>query len=138
MGTWGAGTFDDDIACDWLEDLFDSDPIAFFRQCLDLTGIRHLEHLACIGVVCTAEVIHAHVCKPRSGLPEVVDLWVDEHRSLDLTPLVPHAVSSLRRVIDPDSAMHQMWDDSQAMYRQWLDHILELLRRLEEVSVKQI
>lgn len=136
MGTWGSGSFDDDIACDWLEDLFDSDPIAFFRQCLDLSGIDQLEHLACVGVVCTAEVLHAHARTPRDGLPEVVQVWVNEYRQLDLSALIPQAIDGLRRVVHPDSEMHQLWEDSQDAYHDWVDHMLDLLNRLEDVAVE--
>ncbi len=69
MGTWGLGTFDDDIARDWLEDLHDSDPVAFFRHCLDLTGHDDLEYLACVGVVCTAEIIQGLVANHARGFP---------------------------------------------------------------------
>ncbi len=131
MGTWGLGTFDDDIACDWLEDLHDSDPIAFFTECLDLSGLDFLEFLACVGVVCTAEIFHGLLIGPRDGLPHEAHQWISDHRNLSVSPLVPAAIRGLRCVMGPDSEMHQLWEDNEDLYRDWFTQISELLTRLE-------
>ncbi len=131
MGTWGPGTFDDDIACDWIEDLYDSDPIAFFIACLNLDGIEIPEQLACVGVACTAETLHALVCGPRDGLPEALHQWREDHRELDVRFMLPSACDGLRRVLDPRSAMHVMWADNQPMYGEWLEKTEDLLSRLD-------
>lgn len=133
MGTWGLGTFEDDIACDWIEDLYDSDPIAFFIECLNLDGLEVLEHLACVGVVCTAEILHCLVCDARDHLPEAVHQWCADHADLDVRFLIPAACEGLRRVLDPRSAMHVMWADNSPMYASWLQKISDLLVRLETV-----
>lgn len=131
MGTWGLGTFEDDIACDWLEDLHDSDPIAFFTHCLDLTGHDYLEFLACVGVVCTAEVLHGLVCQPRPGLPSTVHAWIDHHKTLNVTPLMPAAIAGLHRVISPKSQMYDLWEDDAVRFDDWKRQIGDLLNRLE-------
>jgi Domain of unknown function (DUF4259) len=136
VGTWGPGTFDDDIACDWLEDLYDSDPIAFFVKCLDLQGEVYLEFLACVGVVCTAEVLHALICGPRKGLPEGVHQWIALHPKLPVMPLVPDAIASLRRVIGPDSEMQARWEDNEDDYEKWSAMMEGLLQRLEAVILR--
>jgi hypothetical protein len=136
MGSWGLGTFDDDIACDWLEDLHDSDPIAFFTQCLDLTGHDDLEYLACVGVVCTAEILHAVLAEPREGLPAVARQWIGAHRQLEALPLAAAAISGLRRVICPSSEMHQLWEDNEKMHDAWMRQIKDLLTRLEATMAR--
>ncbi len=127
MGSWGPQTFDDDLACDWLEDLLDSDPIAFFDHCLDLTGLEALGMLACIGVVCTSEMIHGLICQPRNGMPEAAYRWLDRHRSLavPVTALVPQAIEGIDRVLKPDSAMHLQWDDAGELER-WQSELTAL------------
>ncbi|MFK8113327.1 MAG: DUF4259 domain-containing protein [Rubripirellula sp.] len=137
MGTWGLGTFDDDIACDWLEDLHESDPIAFFVQCLDLDGDDYLEFLACIGVVCTAEVIHAVICGPRKRVPEAVHQWIQHHPDLSVIALVPDAISGLRRVLGSDSEMLQRWEDNEPMFDDWIKSIEDLIQRLQSALVKK-
>lgn len=131
MGTWGPGTFEDDIACDWVEDLFESDPIAFFVQCLDLEGESYLEFLACVGVVCTAEVISALLCGARRGLPEAIRQWVASNDTLNVLPLVPSAIEGLRRVAGDESEMQQRFEDNQEMYEPWLELVDDLIQRLQ-------
>mgnify|MGYP001816227907 CR=1 FL=1 len=131
MGSWGLGTFEDDIACDWLEDLHDSDPIAFFVQCLDLSDLQYVQFLACVGVVCTAEIIHALLCEPRNGLPESAHQWLGAHQGLHVLPLIPDTIAGLRRVMGPDSEMRELWEDNQELYEDWMIQISDLLKRLE-------
>jgi hypothetical protein len=133
VGTWGLGTFEDDIACDWLEDLHDSDPIAFFTACLDLEGIEELDYLACIGVVCTAEILCAHTAQPRQSLPESAKAWLVNHRELALNGFLPSCVTGLYRVIDPTSEMSMRWEDGVENFEAWKNHILDLHHRLESV-----
>ena len=132
MGSWGPATFEDDIACDWLGDLHESDPIAFFVHCLDLEDLQYVEHLACIGVVCTAEMVHSLTCQPRAGLPEVAYRWLKENQGLDVVRLIPDTIAGLHRVLGPDSEMHEMWEDSGHLHI-WEAKTSDLLRRLESV-----
>jgi hypothetical protein len=136
MGTWGLGTFEDDIARDWLEDLYDSDPFAFFSHCLDLTGHDYLEFLACVGIVCTAEVLHGLVCGPREGLPSGVHDWIDSHNTLNVTHLMPTAIAGLRRVIGPDSQMRDLWEDDASRFDDWKQQVGDLRNRLELALAK--
>ncbi len=133
MGTWGIGSFEDDIAVDWLEDLYDSDPIAFFRHCLDLTDHTYLEHMACVGVVCTAEMIHGLLRSPRSGLPEAAREWFDQHRDLPVQSLVLEAIIGMGRVLGPDSEMVELWQDEGDRFDAWRSHQRDLIERLEAV-----
>ncbi|MGI9474960.1 MAG: DUF4259 domain-containing protein [Rubripirellula sp.] len=127
MGSWGFRTFEDDIACDWLEDLYDSAPIAFFIQCLDLEGHDYLEFLACVGVVCTAEMLHGIARQPRQRLPEVAYHWCETHRDLDVQSLLPQAVEGMQRVLGSHSEMHQQWEDDADRYKTWMQHHQELI-----------
>lgn len=113
MSSWGHRTFDDDIALDWLEDLHESEPIAFFRHCLDLTDQQDLCFLACVGVVCTAEVIHAIIATPRLGMPVSAKEWCCNQESIQqsATELVPQAITALDRVLQDSSEMWVRWSD---------------------------
>ena len=133
MGSWGYRTFEDDIAIDWLEDLHDSDPIAFFEQCLDLSGSEYVEFLACVGVVCTAEMIHSLLSEPRPGLPEAAHQWLHEHHGLNAFRFVPQTILSLQRIMGPNSEMHGLWEDNEESYESWMSQMNDLLNRLESV-----
>ncbi|TWU47125.1 DUF4259 domain-containing protein [Rubripirellula reticaptiva] len=128
MGSWGPRTFEDDIACDWLEDLLDSDPIAFFDHCLDLSEPGALGMLACVGIVCTAEMIRGLLCGPREGLPEAAHRWLERNNSLDVLvqSLVPSTVDGLDRVLNDDSEMYQQWEDAGPELDAWRRQIESL------------
>ena len=127
MGSWGYRTFEDDTACDWLEDLYDSEPRAFFRKCLDLDGHDYLESLACIGVVCTAEILHGLIWQPRQGLPEAAYRWCEAHGELEIHEFIPQAVIGMQRVIGPHSEIRQQWEDDGDRYEIWMRHQQELI-----------
>jgi len=133
MGAWGPGTFEDDLAVDWLEDLFESDPEAFFAACLDLSGLDDLPYLACIGVLCTAEMIHSLVREPRDDLPGAARRWTRDHRNLNVDRFVASALIGLDRVADERSEMHERWLDHAEQYGQWRSRIDDLIKRLEAV-----
>ena len=131
MGAWGSGTFEDDVACDWLEDLYDSDPIALFRECLDLSDQGdYIEYVACVGVICTAEMIHGLLQGPREGLPAAALEWLPEHEALDVRPLLPPAIAAVRRVLGEGSEMREMWADESERYGEWTKTTDDLLQRL--------
>ena len=128
MGTWGLGTFEDDVACDWLEDLGDSDPYSFFAHCLDLRDQHEVVgYVACVGVVRTAEMLIGLLAKPREGLPEAAYEWLGEHEALEVLSLVPEAVMGLRLVLATSSEMHQLWADDGQRYGQWQARIGEMI-----------
>ncbi len=132
MSSWGVGTFDDDIACDWLEDLFESDPVAFLRHCLDLSGHEYLEHLACVGVVCSAEVVLGLCASPRPDLPEAVYVWLNRHGSINGDDFLAAALTGLRRVTGPKSEMRERWEDHVEWRDQWKSSMADLDSRLAE------
>ena len=131
MGPWGFGTFEDELACDWLEDLFDSDPVAFFAHCLDLEGLDYLEYLAGIGVICTSELVHGLADRPRAGLPQAALDWIEAHRGLEVASFLPLTVSAMRRVIGSESELSVRWEDNEQWCDEWFRHASELLRCLE-------
>lgn len=131
MGAWGSGTFEDDIACDWLEDLYDSDPLAFFRECLDLDGqVDYLEYVACIGVICTAEMIHGLLHQPRAGLPSAAINWLRENQGLSVRPLIPQTIVAMQQVLGDHSELREMWEDESQRCREWIQTTDDLLQRL--------
>ncbi len=129
MSSWGARSFEDDFACDWLEDLNDSDPFAFFAHCLDLPEQKGLSFLACIGVRCSSEMIFGILDGPRDGLPEQALTWLESNRELDaeIKPLLPVAAEALLRVLQSDSAMEIKWRDAGPVhYDAWHEEMTEL------------
>ena len=133
MSSWGYQTFEDGIACDWLEDLHDSDPIAFFMKCLDLQGLDYFDFLACIGVVCTSEMLRGVITGPRAGLPDAAAGWCEQHRDLNCKFLVPRAINALKLVLSDRSEMWVRWDDDADRFDCWMEHQQELIEEMRNI-----
>ena len=129
MGAWGPGTFEDDIASDWIEDLNDSDPIAFFRECLNLPATGPLDYVACIGVTCTSHIIAALLDGDRNQIPDQGQSWFDANDSLDVQSLVLCCLEGLRRVTDEESDLRIVWEDSDD-FQSWLANLQRINHRL--------
>lgn len=130
MAPWGFETFQDELACDWLEDLFDSDPIAFLTHCLDLERLDYIEYLAGIGVLCSAEIIHGLCAQPRVCLPRLAQDWLVTCQDLDVSNLLPAAIAGMDRVIGTKSEMRERWEDNEQWSDEWFRHQAELLHLL--------
>ena len=138
MSSWGHRTFEDDIALDWLEDLHESEPLAFFRHCLDLSDQHELTYLACVGVVCTAEMIHSIITEPRPGMPEAARVWVAEQDDVEiaLRGLVPSTIEALDRVLCKTSEMTLRWQDAgETHYGTWYGEVASLKNELAKIAV---
>ena len=131
MHPWGIETFRDEIACDWLEDLFDSEPVAFLAQSLDLGDAPDLHYLACTGVLCAAELIHAKHSHNNSRIPEILKNWIRRQQELDLSHFILPAMNSLRQVLTSDSELPERWRDNERDGDLWLRHKLKLVDLLE-------
>ena len=137
MSSWGPRSFEDDFACDWLEDLHESDAFSFFAHCLDLSDQEELNFLACIGVRCTCEILVAVIDEPRPGMPEKALRWTQENSTLatELKALMPHCLESIDRVLLSGSAMQLKWHDAGPVhYEIWCDEMSDLRQRLVELN----
>ena len=100
MHPWGILTFEDEIACDWIEDLNDSDPVVFLAHCLDLGNAKSLNYLACVGVLCTAELIIAGFVPNNRVHPRSIQRWITENPEVDLKAFTLQAIAGLRKVLN--------------------------------------
>lgn len=138
MNIWETGPFEDDLAIDWLEDLHDSDAMAFFRHCLDLTDTNDLHHLACIGVLCSSAMIAGLLSdSPALPLPPSATDWLADHQALksEAPSLIVDAIGGLRQVLAPESEMAVRWQDrGEAMYAQWRRDVEQIMTLLQTVQ----
>jgi len=138
MHPWGIHTFEDEIARDWIEDLNDSDPVVFLAHCLELGDTNDLNYLACVGVLCTAELIHASYAPQSRPYPDAVKLWMTEHQDLDFKSLTLRAIAALRQILNPHSdfglrsELLERWMDHEKLGTEWLEDKQNLLRLLED------
>lgn len=139
MGAWGIQTFEDDHNLDWFDDLTDEEkPLAFFKECLDLSEIDddEMEYMPCTGVLCTAVMIDALLNGPTDDLPENVLKWLEENKKLKVAKLVPDAISGRDRLLQDGSEMNDTWKEEEDLYPKWRKQVLDLKDRLEKLSTK--
>lgn len=127
MGAWGAGTFDNDDALDWLDDLVDGADDAI-RDALESTGAEPLEAPDASSALAAAEVVAAALGRPAADLPGEVSDWLqasDARSAAALAPLARQAVERVRA----NSELKDLWEESDPA--KWTAAVDDLRKRLE-------
>ena len=131
MGAWGADSFENDDALDWLADFCD-DPeenviLAALRQVADAGDGDYLEATDCAAGVAAAEVVAAlkgatrYVPEDVKGCLDASHIKPDEH-------LVETALRALARVRS-NSELKELWDESGGG-AEWNEALSDLESRL--------
>ena len=115
MGAWDIGPFDNDDAADWLYALEASSDISTIAAALGVItdiGAEYLEAPDCWNALAAVEVVAAIRGHPVADLPDNAKAWVEAHRELALSSLVPTAQAVIQR-IRHDSEFKELWDESE-------------------------
>ena len=56
--------------------------------------------------------------------------WINTHKGVNATLLKEKAVAALRRFIQPDSELYELWSDNKEMFPKWKDSIEQTIGRL--------
>jgi hypothetical protein len=115
MGAWGAGSFDNDDAHDWLGDLEEAEDAELLRETLgtvaDLADDDYAEGPECSAAIAAAEVVAAGRGNPARKLPDEVGRWLRSHPLDDADrDLAVRAVARVRRA----SELKELWDEGDA------------------------
>ena len=147
MGTWDFGSFENDIASDWVwglqpakKSLFGklkSDPFEYPSKAIGavLNAKEYIEGPECDEATAAAECIAAALGNPLANLPDDVIKW---HSSLKgLKPsgeLIQETIAAIKRIRnDEQSEARALWSEGQDDGQpdpQWLSSIDNLLSRL--------
>jgi hypothetical protein len=132
MGTWGRGTFDDDTACDWLDELqVAGDLISFLKNSITGSPIdEYLEYDSCIAILGAAEIIAGVLAGPRSDLHEDALEIIHQLDSDTVRPLARLAAEGVSRVLQKNSELDELWSENEEEYPLWRTSLEELERRL--------
>ncbi|HXI69343.1 MAG TPA: DUF4259 domain-containing protein [Verrucomicrobiae bacterium] len=150
MGAWGAGSFQNDWALDWLGDLRESGNSLLIVETLSrvvqhggtkysppsllerLRGRRHhtdwLDADVSSGALAAAEIVAAWLGHPPAKLPDGVIEWVQQHLSSlnpDIVPLARQAVNIVRT----NSELKDLWEEGDAT--EWHQVVQDLDKRLQ-------
>lgn len=133
MGAWGIGIFENDDAVEWLDELQASaDSSVLLQTTLEETenGDEYLEAPEGIQILCAGEIIAALQGQSAPDLPDAARDWVQEHKSLDVSSLIPIATRKIDQVLDDSSELCQLWQENKADYPAWSESVLSLKTRL--------
>jgi uncharacterized protein DUF4259 len=131
MGAWGAGSFDNDDAMDWVVGLAEGSVDNVLRQALApvaSTGDRYLEAPDCSIAIAAAEAVAAARGHPAASLPEDLANWVAKKPTV-ATDLVGLARAAVDRVVSK-SELKDLWDESDSP-DDWRAAVNELRKRLD-------
>jgi len=131
MGAWGAGSFENDDAMDWVIELAASSGDAVLHEALvpiASSEDRYLEAPDCSVAIAAAEAVAAARGHPSESLPEEVAGWVDA-KPIVATELAVLARTAVERIVDK-SELRDLWDESDSA-EAWQDAMTDLRKRLE-------
>jgi hypothetical protein len=131
MGSWGAGSFENDDALDWAADLEESRGTKLVKQALREVvdaGDGYLEADAAARGIAAAEVVAGLNDAPGDDLPEEVENWIEEQRgrsNVDLSPLALEVLARVRTKCE----LWDLWQES-ADVKTWVEGLTKLEERL--------
>src|SRR6266576_1966142 len=131
MGAWGAGSFENDDAMDWVINLTDQTGDAVLREALTPAARaddRYLEAPDCSIAIAAAEAIAAARDHPHASLPAEVVGWVDKKPAVTMD-LVVLARSAVDRIVRK-SELRDLWDESDSADA-WRAAMTDLRSRLD-------
>jgi hypothetical protein len=117
MGAWGAGSFENDDALDFLADFEDRPCVARIEAALDaatsLDDDDYLESHECCVALAAAELVVAAKRAPPEGQefePATAASLEQEMNATELARLAAQALAAVYRIAD-DSELKELWDD---------------------------
>jgi hypothetical protein len=134
MGAWGAGSFENDTALDWVWDLKESTDLHVVEAAISdvLNCGDYLDSdVGCTGVA-AAEVIAALRNKPMDGLPEEVSQWVETHKVVPSDTLVKDCLAAVDKIRNDDiSELKELWEEGGDPPTEWYSALDNLAARLQ-------
>ena len=136
MGAWGAGVFDDDAAMDAVDELLSlEDPRDRMKEVfLEASEAVEVDYENGCAVLVAASIIDAMEQGPghlSSMLEDITEneLPTESWEGLDFGGLKVHAVNAVRKVIDGDSELRDLWQEG-GSYTVWADEPRQIMERL--------
>jgi hypothetical protein len=133
MGAWGAKSFENDDAMDWIAEIEESTDTEPMKEALEavMEGEgEYLEAPECSITLAAAEVIAALKGAPSPDLPVEVNDWVGNHKQNVSSGLIELALKAINR-IKTDSELKELWDET-GDATEWYQAVCDLEMRLKQ------
>ena len=133
MGAWGADSFENDDAADWLGDFCDKPDKTFIVSALsqisEMSADDYLEASDCCAGIAAAEIMAALKGSPNSNLSDEAKSCVSQLKFTVDQNLTILAVNAMER-IRTNSELKELWDESESP-DEWYDAMGNLIERLK-------
>lgn len=132
MSIRGHGSFENDDAQEWLQELARSSDTSLLKEAFETVAEEYeedeyVEATDCLPAVAAAEVVAALAGRPAAALPDIVTTWVK-----DKPPASPKLIKRARRAMEvvlTKSELREVWEESDRLPR-WKAAMKDLLERL--------
>ena len=131
MGAWGAGTFENDDAMDWVYELEEEGLKAVAAALKPVAAAKpkdYIEAPDASNALAAAEVVAALSGKPAKKLPEEVTAFVKSAKAKPDAGLLESARKAVARV-QTSSELKELWDDGENP-KEWAAAVADLASRL--------
>lgn len=134
MGTWGAGTLDNDTAVDWMYGLGEVFDLSLIEGTLDralAVGSGYLEAPDAEEALAAAEAVARMLGNfgVRNDYTQTMDDWVAYMNRLPPDALVDKAQRIVARIQQPPSELLERWSKSDKS-EAWTRSLVDLAKRL--------
>ena len=130
MGAWGAGTFENDDAMDWVYELEEEGLKSVTAALKAVAGAKpkdDVEAPDASSALAAAEVVAAMNGKPAPSLPEEVEAWLKGNKSKPDAALLDLARKAVARA--KSSELQELWAEGEEP-EQWNAGVDDLAARL--------
>ncbi len=130
MVAWGAKSFENDDALDWLADLCEGKTFEPIRKAFQfvLESEEYLEAPECGYAIAAAEIVAGLRGAAAPDLPDTAGDWLKGRSVPPDDPLIPRARQALDRV-RTESELKELWDEA-SNAGEWYETLDDLEKRL--------
>lgn len=137
MGVWGVGSFDNDMALDWMFDFGENDFRLIDRTLAGVAAMLDTDDLTvdeASEVLAAAECVAAAGNYPTIELPDELQEWLNANNPITLKPdFVAMARKAVQRV-KTRSELQALWDETDEA-EAWHTAVADLQERLAKISL---
>ena len=133
MGAWGAGSFENDAALDWVWSLEQSDDLSLVEAAISdvLNSDDYLDaDVGCTGLA-AAEGVADLRDRPVDGLPGGVSQWVEKHKIAVSDAFIKDCLRAVDKIgSDDTSELKELWEEAGDPATEWRAVLEDLVARL--------
>jgi hypothetical protein len=131
MGAWGPGSFENDDASDWVDDLEGSSGIGLLKEAFKAVEKNKFpESPDCCIAVAAAEVVAAAKGKPCADFPEALRSWLDSHKDIAAIKALDKVTGLVLNKVQLKSELKEEWEESDD-WLAWSKALNDLQNRLK-------